>query len=503
MASTPQILFSPTVTSAVDWATTSWPHAAIATGALTVVSLAGLVLVRTLRRRMKAQAARRRAAASAAQGSGQSPDEGLDFYTVYVTAMAMLLSVNGMWHVFTETMHLPWIVRLVACTVLESAGLAFMRLARTDIQAKRPATRHVAIVWAIALLSGCLSAGASRSVLECVIRIVLPLLAVQLCHSWMLPLPTEVTLTQHELGNRAWRYVKATRRLQRAANPATRWAALKLLNTESDRLTKRSLMTGDATSVLRAAEQMATAEAFAGLGIHPDPGPRDHGPGSATTLTDSDPRTPGPVYGSAHPRTPGPDTRTGDDGPALDNPADPDPGATSAVMAAAALAPLRPNALAPGDASTPDPDPVPPPHAPWALRTLGPITDGPTDGPTDPWPVDPARTTTADPATTGPRRGPADNAPADPRTLTHALNGRTHAPVTVVERLSDPADPAWSEETATIAKAIITGWRADGTPITRNAFLAQLRQNGGAVASQHKSALYAYAIAPDLPEDQA
>src|SRR5580693_4095888 len=112
MASTPQILFSPTVTSAVDWATTSWPHAAIATGTLTTLTLAGLMLVRTLRRRMKAQAARRRAAETAARETGQSPDEGLDFYTVYVTAMAMLLSVNGMWHVFTETMHLPWIVRL-------------------------------------------------------------------------------------------------------------------------------------------------------------------------------------------------------------------------------------------------------------------------------------------------------------------------------------------------------------------------------------------------------
>jgi hypothetical protein len=269
MASTPQTLFSPTVTSDFDWAVGSWAHAGIVGGVLAAAAAAVALAVRTVRH-SRATAAGRRAAALDA---GESPDEGLDVYTVYVTAMAMALSINGMWHVFTETMHLPWIVRLVACSVLESAGLAFMRLARKDILAKRPATRHVVIVWGIALLSGGLSAGASKSLLEGVIRVSLPLLAVQLCHAWMLPLPTEVTLTQHELGKRAWRYVKATRRLDRSGNRVTRYIATKRLHLESDLLTKRSLMTGDATSVLRAAEQMATNEAFAGLGLAPAAGP--------------------------------------------------------------------------------------------------------------------------------------------------------------------------------------------------------------------------------------
>jgi hypothetical protein len=269
MASTPQTLFSPTVTSDFDWAVGSWAHAGIVGGVLAAAAAAVALAVRTVRRSRATAAARRAAALDA----GESPDEGLDVYTVYVTAMAMALSINGMWHVFTETMHLPWIVRLVACSVLESAGLAFMRLARKDILAKRPATRHVVIVWGIALLSGGLSAGASKSLLEGVIRVSLPLLAVQLCHAWMLPLPTEVTLTQHELGKRAWRYVKATRRLARSGNRVTRYIATKRLHLESDLLTKRSLMTGDATSVLRAAEQMATNEAFAGLGLAPATGP--------------------------------------------------------------------------------------------------------------------------------------------------------------------------------------------------------------------------------------
>lgn len=266
MASASQTVFSPTVTSGYDWAISSWAHAGIAGGVLAGLALAAALVVRAVRRHRAAAAARRAAMLDA----GESPDEGLEVYTVYVTAMAMFLSVNGMWHVFTETMHLPWIVRLVACTVLESAGLAFMKLARKDILANKAATRHVAIVWAIALLSGALSAGASKSILEGVIRVSLPLLAVQLCHSWMLPVPTEITLTQHELGKRAWRYVRATRRLDRSGNPVTRYVARKRLNFESDLLTKRSLMTGDATAVLGAAERIAIGEALAGLGVAPD-----------------------------------------------------------------------------------------------------------------------------------------------------------------------------------------------------------------------------------------
>jgi hypothetical protein len=277
--SAPQAVFSPTVTSAFNWAVGSWPHAGIAGGVLAALALAGSLAARSVRRHRAAAAARKAAAAAA----GESPDEGLDVYTVYVTAMAMALSVNGMWHVFTETMHLPWIVRLVACSVLESAGLAFMRLARKDILAKRPATRHVVIVWGIALLSGGLSAGASKSLLEGVIRVSLPLLAVQLCHAWMLPLPTEVTLTQHELGKRAWRYVKATRRLERSGNALTRYVAQKRLHLESDMLTKRSLMTGDATRVLGAAERIAITEALTGLGITPGAEP-EQGAGGAGQL---------------------------------------------------------------------------------------------------------------------------------------------------------------------------------------------------------------------------
>lgn len=261
--STPQTLFSPTVTSDFDWATSTWAHGGIVLGLLAAVCVAAVLVVRAVRR-SRAEAAARR---TAAQDAGESPDEGLDVFTVYVTAMAMCLSVNGMWHVFSQVMHLPWIVRLVACTVLESAGLAFMKLARKDILGERPATRHVVIVWGIALLSGGLSAGASKSLLEGVIRVSLPLLAVQLCHSWMLPLPTTITLTQHEKGRRAWRYVRATRRLERSGNPLTRYVAQKRLNFESDMLTKRSLMTGDATQVLGAAERIAITEALSGLGI--------------------------------------------------------------------------------------------------------------------------------------------------------------------------------------------------------------------------------------------
>jgi hypothetical protein len=524
MATANDAVFGRTLTSAVAWAVRSGPHAVIAGGVLAAAVVAAVLFGRVARRRLAAVKARRAAAAEAAV-RGENADEGLDPFTVYVTLMATFLSVNGMWHVFTEVMHLPWVVRLVASTVLESSGFAFMRAARRDIHAKRPATRHVAIVWAIAVLAGGLSAGASHSVLEGVIRVVLPLLAVQLCHSWMLPVPTRVTLTQHEMGKRAWRYVRAHRRLERADSRIGQWFARKLLNLESDRLTKRSLMTGDSSSVLSAAERIATGEALAGLGVTD---PRTHaGPGGLAdpqsgSATDPDPETNGPTdpaHSDPHPGGPtDPRTRHTDplDGLALD------------AEAGALVEQALPVALSAGGGRLAGAVNVPAQREAWPLpqqngaaglagadpRTRshagpGALADPQSGSATDP---DPETNGPTDPAHSDPHPGgPTDprTRHTDPRTRTHALaatGGRGPA----VHGLADPraedgaehADPRWSDETARIAREIVAQWRRDGVKITSRAFYPELRARRGSVSNAHKSALYAYAIAPDLPDSE-
>ena len=241
----------------------AWQQGAAAAGAVVV----GGFLIwwpvhlrrRADKRRQELALARAQAGTTAAEDPKNEP---LDPFTAFVTLMATFLSVNGMWHVFGETMHLPGPARVVSCSVLEAAGFAFMRLARKDILEKRPATGNVVTVWVIATLSGTLSAGASQSPLEVGLRIAFPLLAVHLCHSWMLPIPTEITLDKLQKGKRAWRYIKANRRLARSSNKLTRWGNQKLLDMESDRLAKRALLAGDDTSaVLREAERASVAEA--------------------------------------------------------------------------------------------------------------------------------------------------------------------------------------------------------------------------------------------------
>jgi hypothetical protein len=143
-----------------------------------------------------------------------------------------------------------------------------------------------------------------------------------------------------------------------------------------------------------------------------------------------------------------------------------------------------------------DGEPVPEPRMAYGAdpdSQRGPVADGPSD----------SRTLTGGPS--DPQRGPSHRTlsavGSDPRTRTHAAETRTRGPV--VLSAADPADPRWSEDTARIAREIIAQWRADGTVITRAAFLAELRERGGSASSQYKSALYAYAISPDLPgEDE-
>lgn len=255
MPHTKNSAFTSAYATITHWTATgpAWHKAATAGTAALLAIIAWRALVSTQR------GIRRKIATS---------DEPMDPFTIIVTVMATALSIDGMWAVFGN-LHLVTPARIVSCGVLEASGFAFMRLARNDIKAGRPATAHTVIVWALAILSGLLSAAASKSAIETIVRLVFPSLAVQLCHSWFLPIPTEVTLTQRQKGKRAWRYVKATRRVARARTPLSRWAAGQLLALESDRLTKRSLMTGDPSAVLDAAEQAATAEALAALGITP------------------------------------------------------------------------------------------------------------------------------------------------------------------------------------------------------------------------------------------
>lgn len=61
------------------------------------------------------------------------------------------------------------------------------------------------------------------------------------------------------------------------------------------------------------------------------------------------------------------------------------------------------------------------------------------------------------------------------------------------------ADPRWSEDTGRLSREIVGAFRADGVAVTRRAFLEELRVRGGSVANANRSALYAYALAPELP----
>lgn len=259
-----------TFATITGWITTAppWEIAALA-GAQMATLIAAAMLLRRLGRTIRALRA--------------ADDEPIDPFTAAVTILATALSVDGMWTVFGH-LHLVTPARVVSCGVLEASGFAFMRLARNDIKAGRPATTHTVIVWAIAILSGSLSAGASGNPIEMTVRLIFPSLAVQLLHSWFLPIPSEMTLTQRQKGKRVWRLVKARRRADRAKTKPTRWIAGQLLALEDDRLAKRGLMTGDATDILEAAEQNAKAEARAALKctpsapqVHPAP-ETDHAP---------------------------------------------------------------------------------------------------------------------------------------------------------------------------------------------------------------------------------
>lgn len=242
-----------------QWCIASGSHLAAATAVVVVAVAAAIRAYRPARARLNTAKARRR-------GNSTESATRLDPFTVYVALMAAALSINGMWLVFSKVMPLPGVVRVPACTVLESAGWANMRTARREILAQRRATRHIVTVWACALVSGSLSAGASTSILEAIIRLILPPLAVQLCHTWMLPRQSQVTLTQHEQGRVAWRYIKARRRTERAGNRLTRWIGAQLFELQNSRLTKRAVLSGDTSRVLAAAQQNALHEALTGLG---------------------------------------------------------------------------------------------------------------------------------------------------------------------------------------------------------------------------------------------
>jgi hypothetical protein len=559
MASTTQNLFGRTVTNAVTWAAASVPHAVLAAAGLGVAAGLGLVAARAVRRARTEAAARRKAAIEA----GETPAESMDPFTVYVTLMAMFLSINGMWHVFTETMHLPWVVRLVACTVLESSGLAFMRLARKDILRKRPATRHVAIVWAIAVLSGGLSASASHSFLEAAIRLFLPALAVQLCHSWMLPLPTEVTLTQHEKGKRAWRYVRATRRLDRAGNVVTIWFAAKRLNMESDRLTRRSLMTGDATAVLAAAERIAITEALAGLKVSPttvltDPDEADESEGTPDSdpegpaisdsrtlaalidgLSSADSRTLASVIaGLAQGDTDGSGLALGPGEAESEGSSDPGSEVVDPVPVALPATPAQPLHIPAPPQYEAEPEPLSLGYVPQQRTNV--LTGG--SGPAA-WSQQSAaaRQMFANPFATpaggsvmplvpesgGPVADSSDSDGADPWTPESEITGPISAPESVPESVdlpeeSEGPDPAagseqdtdpeseaesaqelaalpWPVETSRITRKLVDDWRSAGREFTRAELLTAVRARKGSVSNKDRAAFWAWAIAPDIP----
>lgn len=577
---------------ASDWLAhaSTWQQAAVAGGAVVVVGLSLWWSGRVVKRRTKAAAERLRAAMA-----GDETTEPMDPYIAFVTLMATLLSVSGMWRVFGETMHLPNLVRAVSCSVLEASGFAFMRLARKDILMKRPATQHTVIVWVIAVLSGTLSAGASQSPLEAVIRISMPLLAVKLCHSWMLPIPAEITLNQLQKGKRAWRYIKAQRRLERASNRVTKYINGKLMDLESDRLAKRALMIGDASSVLAASERASIGEALRALGVRPteqDAAEDESGAGSATAGL---PESEGPEVRESE----GPGVReseservresvtaggSGSVGPQTDpfaaesglgsgpesvgprvresvGPQGPDSagpwvrGSESDALGEDAGWPWEP-AAAGGSAVAGVNGSVAAGRIPAMRHTpeeTAPVAAQPVNGrQAEPWPphwdpnaLSPSERAAAEsaaaglaeseslwvresgspqgPDSAGPRVrgsesaagfGAGPDSVADGSGSVHGLGsvspevresvGPDSAGPWVRESESGigsesvESDPRWTDETGRLARLIVA---ENGGSMTRRAFLEELRERGGRIASEHRSALYGFAMSPVVPTE--
>lgn len=568
-----------------DWLAhaSTWQQAAVASGAVLAAGLSLWWSARLVKRRTMAAAERLRSAMA-----GDETNEPMDPYIAFVTLMATLLSVSGMWRVFGETMHLPNLVRGISCSVLEASGFAFMRLARKDIQMKRPATQHTVIVWVIATLSGALSAGASKSFLEVVIRFCMPLLAVKLCHSWMLPIPAEITLNQLQKGKRAWRYIKAQRRVERANTGVTKYVAGKLLDLESDRLAKRALMIGDASSVLAASERASIGEALRALGVRPteqdqESGVRESvtagvresvgpqaGPdsvgagvreseseqvresvaaaGLGSVSPDSDSFEGGSGLGSASPRVresaspQGPDPVGpwgGGSGSGLGD------GADWAAWENAAAGPGRGGSVAagliPAMRHTADESALVAAqavnghavneHQAAAATTLSwqPATGSATTGlPESEGPgvresEGPGLAETEGPGVREPESAPGSVGPTGPDSAgpdpslgeSESESGLGSVGPRVRESVgpqgpdsagpwSRPveSDPRWSDETGLLAREIVARhWLLDSGRPTRRAFLETLRERGGKVASEHRSALYAFALAPHVPTE--
>lgn len=538
---------------AADWLAhaQAWQQGAVAGGAAVVI---GALIWWPIHHRRQAKKRRQELALLAGPDAAEPKDEPLDPFTAFVTLMATFLSVNGMWHVFGEAMHLPGPARLVSCSVLEASGFAFMRLARRDILNKRPATGNVVTVWVIAVLSGTLSSGASQSPLEVVIRFAFPLLAVHLCHSWMLPIPTEITLDKLQKGKRAWRYIKANRRVARSNNKLTRWGNQKLLDMEADRLAKRALLAGDDTSeVLREAERASVVEALTALrpaGSVPGGSEESESEseGSATAgLPESgesvvrESVTASVVRGSEGPwSAEGPRVRETDgsegpgQGPVSDHrlPESASPVVSELVPAArhaaddegpaAAQAPnvddtwsdfdrvvAQGSALADSDTGLRESEGpwvresarpwIHTPQSPAVRRSEGPRVresvgpQGPrSDGSEGPWSV------VRDGE--GPRVREADPSEGSVVRGSEGPGVRESATAEVRESAgSEWSDPRWSDETGRMAREIVAEFERDGVAVTRAGVLDKVRERGGSVASAHRSALYAYARSPEVP----
>lgn len=198
--------------------------------------------------------------------------------TKTIAAMATVLSLDGMFTVFSAALHFPWIATVAACGTIDFAGYEFANQTREERLADRPGTWQLFATWTTVLASSSLSATAALVVkhqntktityyptLEAVVRFIIPIIAMLMILSWMLPKVVEVSLTKRQEARWAWAFHRTQLFEQRASWFLTKWIGKHAHRWARDRIAHRSLQQGNVSVVYKRAERQALATMLTGF----------------------------------------------------------------------------------------------------------------------------------------------------------------------------------------------------------------------------------------------
>lgn len=389
--------------------------------------------------------------------------------------MATSVQASGMWKFFGNTMGLPVGFRIVLFAFMEIALLATGLRARANVAEGGDAGIDGVLVWVLALASGLMSSTDASSAREGAMRV---LVAVVVSLLWTRDLMAAKSKARKAAAGRKaagpirWRItserifvwlrladavdtdvsaIDAGRRMARFLKKQARardgWAwpftAKASARREALRMDRDALMRyGDPTAVYGALARTRYADTLRLLGIEdPAVGSGSRGPEVPESSTTAVPGSPGP-------RVPGASESQG-----------------LGVRSPRGLG--SPIGRVPGIPGLGD------------SESSGPPSDG-----------------SPGPGTLGPRvlegASPRVPGPQGTRVLGSPSAGE-----------SAGADPRWTDELGAMARQIVADLRAlsGGARPSRSAFLEELRQRGGGISSRNRAALYAFALAPDVPSE--